>query len=127
MGGTGEMLRFVSFSLIIAWFFVTPAIAAEELSVKKLEVQAKIPHGGDFMAFGFDSLWMMDGPESMVRVNPRDNSVTKIKVAGAIGSFRGIALGEGAVWIPDTHSKTIYKLDPITNSVVQQLKVDFFD
>ena len=63
------MPRFASLSLIIAWFFVlTPAMAARELSIDMLEVEAKIPHGGDFMAFGFDSLWMMSGAETMVRV-----------------------------------------------------------
>jgi virginiamycin B lyase len=109
------------------WFFVlAPAMAGEELSIDKLEVQAKIPVGGDFMAFGFDSLWMMSGAR-MMRVNPADNSVTEIKVDGALGSYRGIAVGEGAIWIPATGSKTIYKLDPITNSVVRQLAVDFYD
>ena len=111
------------------WFFVlAPAMAVEveELPIDKLEVQATISHGGDFMAFGFDSLWMMSGA-TMIRVNPADNSVTEIKVDGALGTYRGIAVGEGAIWIPDTGSKTIYKLDPVTNSVVMKFKVDFYD
>ena len=79
------------------WFFVlAAAMAGEELSIDKLEVQAKIPVGGDFMAFGFDLLWMMSGAR-MMRVNPTDNSVTEIKVDGALGSYRGIAVGEGAI------------------------------
>ena len=60
-------------------------MAAEELSSDKLEVQAKIPRPGDFMAFGFGSLWMMSGAK-MLRVNPTDNSVTEIMVAGATGT-----------------------------------------
>lgn len=113
--------------LVIAWLFgLMPAMAAEELPVDKLEVQAKIPSGGDFMAFGFDSLWMMSGAEVMVRVNAADNNVTKIKVPGAFGSFRGIAVGEGAVWIPDTSSKTVYKLDPGANGIALKIPVDFF-
>jgi len=121
------MSGFASAALIIAWLFaLTPAMAAEELSSDKLEVQAKIPRSGDFMAFGFGSLWMMSG-SSMLRVDPKDNGVTEIKVPGAIGTYRGIAVGEGAVWIPDTRSETIYKLDPVTNSVVKQLKANFYD
>jgi virginiamycin B lyase len=120
------MWRYTSSALIIAWFFVLPAMAAEELSIDKLEVQAKIPQSGDFMAFGFDSLWMMSDGD-MIRVNPTDNSVTEIKVPGAVGRYRGIAVGEGAVWIPDSGSKTIYKLAPSTNSVVMQLKAVFLD
>jgi DNA-binding beta-propeller fold protein YncE len=120
------MPTFVS-ALIIAWFFVlTPAMSAEELPIDKLEVQAKIPHQGDFIAFGFGSLWMMSGGK-MIRVNATDNSVTEIKIAGAVGDYRGIAVGEGAVWVPDSGSKTIYKLDPSTNSVVMQLKAVFYD
>jgi hypothetical protein len=47
------MARFISSALIITWFFVLmPAMAAEELPIEKLEVQAKIPQSGDFMAFG---------------------------------------------------------------------------
>jgi virginiamycin B lyase len=107
-------------------FLLAHAIAAEQLPIDKLEVQAKISPGGDFMAFGFDSLWMMSGA-TMIRVDPTDNSVTEIKVDGAFGNYRGIAVGEGAVWIPDTVSKTIYKLDPITNSVVKKLEVDFYE
>ena len=56
----------------------------------------------------------------MMRVNPTANSVTEIMVDGALGSYRGIAVGEGATWIPDTASKTIYKLDPVTNSVAKR-------
>jgi hypothetical protein len=105
------MPRFV-LSLIIACFVVTtPAIAAEELPIEKLEVQAKIPQSGDFMAFGFDSLWMMSDGD-MIRVNPTDNSVSEIKVPGAVGRYRGIAIGEGAVWIPDSGSKTNLQARP---------------
>jgi virginiamycin B lyase len=120
------MPKFAS-ALIIAWLSVLPpTLAAEELSIDKLEVQAKIPHRGDFMAFGFGSLWMMSGG-TMIRVNATDDRITEIKVPGAVGDYRGIAVGEGAVWIPDSGSKTIYKLDPSTNSVVMQLKAVFYD
>ena len=78
------------------------------------------------MAFGFDALWMMSGA-TMVRLDPADNSVTEIKVPGAGGNYRGIAAGEGAVWIPDTASKTIYKLDPTSNSLVKDIPLDFYD
>jgi len=122
------MPKFTSFALVIAWFLaMAPATAANELSIDKLEVQAKISGGGDFMAYGFDSLWMMSGAEVMLRVNSADNNVTKVKVAGAFGSFRGIAVGEGAVWIPDTSSKIVYKLDPGANRIVLKIPVDFYD
>ena len=112
--------------LLIVNELLLPARAAEELPVDKLEIQAKIPHSGDFMGFGFDSLWMMSGAK-MLRVNAKDNSEVLIKVPGAGGNYRGIAIGKDAIWVPDTASKTIYKLDPGSNSVTAKIPCDFYD
>lgn len=63
-------------------------LAAEELPTGNLTLQAEIPRGGDFMGFGFDSLWMMNQPSDpalgggpLVRVNATDNSVTDIQLS----------------------------------------------
>jgi virginiamycin B lyase len=122
-----EMQKSATVALIIAWLYaLTPAMAGENLPIDRLEVQAKIPSGGDFMAYGFNSLWMMSGT-NMLRVNPVANSIAKIDVAGAGGRYRGIAVGDGAVWIPDTISGTIYKLDPQSNTIILKIPVKFFD
>lgn len=85
------------------------------------------------MGFGFDSLWMMsDG--RLVRVNATDNSVTDIEIpvseTGAAltenDKYRGIAVGEGAVWVPDMGSSTIYKVDPKSNKVVLNVPTNIF-
>lgn len=85
------------------------------------------------MGFGFDSLWLMsDG--RLARVNTLDNSVTDIDIpvseGGAsltdIDKYRGIAVGEGAVWVPDMESSTIYKVDPEANKVVLKIPTDIF-
>jgi virginiamycin B lyase len=109
---------------LIKWFLlslllIVPAwgFAAEELPAEKLVVQAKIPRGGDFMGFGFDSLWMMSG-RRLVRANAADNSVVDIELEDTIGKYRGVAVGEGAVWIPDVGAGMIYKVDPASDSVV---------
>jgi virginiamycin B lyase len=120
------MPKFTPLALIVAFLFAsTPIFAAEELSTDTLIVQ-EIPRSGDFMAFGFDSLWMMQTGK-LLRVNPADNSVLEINVAGSTGSNRGVAIGERAVWIPDTGSGTIYKVDPISNSVVNEISASFYD
>jgi len=91
--------------------------AAEEVPADKLVIQAKIPKGGDFMGFGFDSLWIVSGLK-LVRVSAADNSAAEIELPGTIGKYRGIAVGEGAVWVPDVGAETVYKIDPASNTVV---------
>jgi virginiamycin B lyase len=89
------------------WFFVLAhAIAAEQLPIDKLEVQAKISPGGDFMAFGFDSLWMMSGA-TMIRVDPANitNNVVKKLEVDFYDSEGSIGVGEDAVWIVATGEK----------------------
>ncbi|SEI21263.1 hypothetical protein SAMN05216228_106918 [Rhizobium tibeticum] len=61
------------------------------------------------------------------RINPADNSTIDIPVEGAIGPYRGIAIGESAVWVPDIGSKTIFKVDPQANRVVMRTAADLFD
>ena len=77
--------------MVPAWCF-----AAEEISADNLVVQAEIPRYGDFLGFGFASLWMMSGGR-LARVDTADNSVVDIEIEGTIGKYRGIAIGEGAV------------------------------
>lgn len=122
------MPRFVArFGLVFSMICAGPLLApAEELKSDQLVIQAEIAREGDFMAFGFDSLWMMSD-QRLVRVNPSDNSVVDIEVPGNQGPYRGIAIGEGAVWIPDAGSKSIYKIDPTSHRVTGTIAAEFFD
>ncbi len=96
--------------------------SALESSIETLTIEEKIPRKGDFLAFGFGSLWMMsDSDARLVRVDPADNSVVDIEVPESSGLVRGIGAGEGAVWIPDVLADLVYKVDPATNKVVQSL------
>lgn len=97
-----------------------PAEAEDPGDLKDIIVQAEIPKGGDFMGFGFDSLWMMS-IGSLIRVNPGDNSFIEIGIEESYGRYRGIGIGEGAVWIPDVGTDIVYKVDPNRNEVVGQI------
>ena len=85
------------------------------------------------MAYGFDALWTMsDG--KMVRINAADNSVLEIDLpvsenAGLLmelDKYRGIAVGEGAIWVPDMASSTIFKIDPEQNKLARTIATDIF-
>ncbi|ANY84145.1 hypothetical protein BB934_38520 (plasmid) [Microvirga ossetica] len=103
------------------------SFAAEELPTTNLTIQAEVPRAGDFMGFGFDSLWMMARPADptlgggpLVRVNVADNSVTDIQL-NSYGKYRAMGIGEGAVWVPASGRGLILKIDPNTNKLVQEI------
>ena len=123
-------------SLITFLLVASPAWATEPVlqqAPEKLVVQATIPRSGFSMAFGFESLWMMSDSR-LVRVNTTDNSVIDIELpvsesAAALSEgdrYRGIAVGEGAVWVADIGSSTIYKVDPHSNTVSIKIPTDIF-
>ena len=103
---------------------VRPA-AADELDLKTsdLVIEAHINRPAFLTAFGFDSLW---APQNgvLVRVNAADNSFVEIPLPGVPGRYRGVGIGEDAVWIPDVANAVVHKIDPATNSIVLSIPVD---
>ena len=99
----------------------------------ELVVQTKIPKPGSSIAYGFNALWTMSNGR-LLKVNPADNSSLEIEIptskdAGSLSDldkYRGIAVGEGAVWIPEMASSTIHKVDPQSNQVVLTIPTDLF-
>src|SRR5262249_40628832 len=62
----------------------------------------------------------------LARASAADNSVVDIELPGTIGKYRGIAVGEGAVWVPDIGAQTVYRVDPASNAVVATFPVFIF-
>ncbi|RWD87301.1 hypothetical protein [Mesorhizobium sp.] len=114
-------MRQIKSLILLSILSLTPglSIAAEEFPADTLVIQAEIQRGGDFIGFGFNSLWMMSG-SLLERVNAADNSVIDIDVNGRGGS-QAPGIGEGAVWVPATSKKMILKVDPIANKLVQEI------
>ena len=102
-----------------------PSALAEPLALDdtELAVEAKFPTTVYWLAYGFDALWGMQR-DALVRLDPADNSITKIKIEGYRGRNRGIAVGEGALWIPDTGSHTVFKVDPHSYEVLLTIPVN---
>ena len=76
------------------------------------------------MCVGFGSLWMMSD-QKLLRIALADNTVAEIPIEGAMAEFRPTVVGEGAVWVADNHTQTIYKVDPRTNLVIMTIPADF--
>ena len=102
------------------------ASAMETLPTTALVAEAAIPfvpsdslkHAHDgVLAFGFGSLWMVNHP-NLMRIDPATNLVSLIELTGIKGPVRYLGIGEGAVWIADNATDTIFKVDPATNAVV---------
>jgi streptogramin lyase len=100
------------------------ASAAAEEPARRLRIETEIPKRGDYMGVGFGSLWMM-GEQKLMRISLADNAVTEIQIKGVAGRWRRTTVGEGAVWVADNISQTIYKIDPETNLVVMAIPADF--
>jgi virginiamycin B lyase len=107
---------------------VTTTVEAAETALEA-RTEAEIPRYGYFMGVGFDSIWTISG-DKLVRIHLADNSITDIPIEGA-GNIRGgllggtgMAVGEGAVWVPDVDRQVIYKVDPRTHQVVARAAPD---
>jgi hypothetical protein len=112
--------------LLLALVSVSTTVGAEEIT-REARIEATIPQSGNVMGVGFNSVWMMDlTTKKLVRINPGDNSVTEIPIAGVGSEFSGagMAVGEAAIWLPDTDRSMIYKIDPSPNRVAKEIAID---
>lgn len=112
--------------MLLALVSVPNTAGAEEVT-RDARIEATIPQSGNVMGVGFDSVWMMNlATNKLIRIHPDDNSVTEIPILGTVGPFAnaGLALGEGAVWVPDHGRSMIYKIDPKTNRVAKEIPGD---
>jgi virginiamycin B lyase len=107
--------------LLSAVLGVLPAVAQDA----GLNVETQFPQRGDYTSVGFESFWMMSD-EKLLRIAFSDNRVTEIPIKGSGGRWRRTAVGEGAVWVADNLSQTIYKIDPATHRVAMAIPADFF-
>ena len=118
--------RAMSVIMLLALVSVPNTAGAEEVT-RDARIEATIPQSGNVMGVGFKSLWMMSlTTNKLVRINPDDNSVTEIAIprAGSRFYYSGMAVGEGAIWLPDDSRSIIYQIDPMTNQVVKEISAD---
>jgi virginiamycin B lyase len=109
---------------LLAAFLRGFSLATAAEPARQLRIETEIPKRGDDMCVGFGSLWMMSD-QKLLRIALADNAITEIPVEGATAEFRRTVVGEGAVWVADSHSQTIYKIDPKENRIVMTIPADF--
>jgi DNA-binding SARP family transcriptional activator/DNA-binding beta-propeller fold protein YncE len=67
---------------------------------------------------GLGSVWVLTGnTPSVVRIDPRLESVTATIPLAVGDNASAISAGEGAVWVAETGSGTVARIDPSTNRV----------
>ncbi len=117
-------------SLLTGMLALPAAAFAESFPVlrkaSELHILATIPVDGDFMAFGFGSLWVAGGTR-VARIDPATNAVVEIELDGARGAFRAPAVGEDAVWVASVGADIIYRVDPTTNAVTLRIPATMLD
>jgi len=92
-------LKTMSVVMLLALVSVADTAEAEE-ATRDARIERTISQSGNVMGVGFDSVWMMSlETKKLIRINPGDNSVTEILIAGVGGVFSGagMAVGEAAI------------------------------
>ncbi|MBK8084175.1 MAG: hypothetical protein IPK28_10265 [Devosia sp.] len=73
------------------------------------------------LLFAYGSVWTVVHP-NLVRIDPKSYDQTNIELPGVLGPVRPLAFGDGGIWIADTGSNTIFKVDTAEDSVVLKFK-----
>lgn len=119
-----EMKLRVGLLLASVFFSLTAqARAQEELLEKDLIIEAEYPRSATNTAFGFGSLWIANGFK-IVRLDGASGEIIEIGLTGSSQKQRKITVGDGAVWVPDVGTDTLFKIDPIENQVIGAFPVD---
>lgn len=115
-------------SLLLTLVFGGTSMAAEKLT--DLVVEKIIPFEVTYihlqnydtrLLFASDALWTVVHP-NLVRIDPKSYDQTNIELPGVRGPVRPLAFGEGGIWIADTGSNTIFKVDPANDRVALKMK-----
>jgi streptogramin lyase len=110
---------------------VTPqgiALAFQQLPETDLVVEGRFPFTPPedvvrylhdvFLFPGFGSLWIVSQP-NLLKLEPRDFTIAaRINLPDVQGPLRLSEVGGGAIWIADTGTGTIYKVDAVLETVV---------
>ena len=118
---------------VVGIVWMAASLPAAGQAPSELSVVATVPRSAVHLAFGHGALWGV-GEGRLVRVDAATGAVTDIALPPApdgvslIDSerYRGLTVGEGAVWVPDLAASAIYRFDPADNAVTLTIPTDIF-
>lgn len=77
---------------------------------------------GTSIAVGEGGVWVRTTSDEVIRLDPDTAEVVAtIDVGG--GRYGNVAVGAGAVWVTGFDTKTLYRIDPARNEVVDEIEV----
>src|SRR3954452_7734150 len=69
------------------------------------------------------SVWVAQGEQRVLRVDPRSGrTLARIRAPGAVS----LAATDNAVWVAGGNRGAIYRIDPVTDTVVTRVALDPF-
>jgi virginiamycin B lyase len=125
-------MKQLCFSILMSVSFVAfdpPTSSAQDAppfqsSYDELDVR-EIPKGGGSVGFGFNAFWVASAGR-LTRIGSDGHDMAETILASSGGPCRGVAVGEGAVWVPDCGRGLIYKVDPASMRVTLEIDTDMF-
>jgi virginiamycin B lyase len=94
------------------------------LSSLPITVKMPVPGGPDWLAAGYNSIWVSNGPRNSVsRIDPVKNKVIATIPVGRDPCL-GIGIAFAEVWIPNCKDRALSEIDPRTNTLVRTLPVN---
>jgi hypothetical protein len=72
------------------------------------------------IAVGAGAVWVTNGSERLIRVDPDTGRVAKIQAGRRLN---GVAAGAGAVWAMSSRSATVVRVDPYTGTITDRVSI----
>jgi hypothetical protein len=113
-GQSPDLEKFLPASQFIDW----PGQSATEATAFTVTNSFATPTSsvGD-LAYDGNSLWLAAFGGMIYKLNPQDGT-RQDSVTAPVNNLGGITFGDGHLWVSESQDTTIYKIDPVTKSVV---------
>ena len=67
-----------------------------------------------------ERVWVTDGSRTLRRVDPRTRAVTAVRAAAPLD---GVTVGAGTIWAYGSRAATVFRFDPATGSVTDEIRL----